>query len=62
MQDGKAFFQWQDQKNLFETAWRLDGKMVAAAMEGHNIAVIDTSKISIPEGRRALTGSTFVLT
>ncbi|KAF8603965.1 WD40 repeat-like protein [Ceratobasidium sp. AG-I] len=60
--DGKAFFQWQDQKNLFETAWRLDGKMVAAAMEGHNIAVIDTSRISVPEGRRALTGGTVVLT
>lgn len=38
----------------------MDGKMVAVAMEGHNIAVIDTSKLEIPPdevkpGQKAIT-------
>lgn len=43
---GKEIFSWQDKDNLFETAWRVDGKMVAAAMENHMIAVVRMDKVN----------------
>jgi hypothetical protein len=49
LQNGKEFFSWKDRDNLFETAWRVDGKMVAAAMENHNIVVVNTKALKVPE-------------
>ncbi|QRV97564.1 F-box-like/WD repeat-containing protein TBL1XR1 [Ceratobasidium sp. AG-Ba] len=47
--NGKEFFSWEDERNLYETAWRVDGKMVAAATESHQIVVINTKALKIPE-------------
>jgi hypothetical protein len=33
---------------LFETAWRVDGKAVAAAMENSMVAVVRMPSITIP--------------
>ncbi|KAH7334520.1 WD40-repeat-containing domain protein [Rhizoctonia solani] len=46
--DGKEFFSWSDKDSLFETAWRVDGKAVAAAMENSMVAVVRMPSISIP--------------
>ncbi|CAE6405142.1 unnamed protein product [Rhizoctonia solani] len=46
--DGKEFFSWSDKESLFETAWRVDGKAVAAAMENSMVAVVRMPSISIP--------------
>ncbi|KAF8711705.1 WD40 repeat-like protein, partial [Rhizoctonia solani] len=46
--DGKEFFSWQDKDALFETAWRVDGKAVAAAMENSMVAVVRMPSITIP--------------
>ncbi|KAG8733175.1 hypothetical protein FRC11_008177 [Ceratobasidium sp. 423] len=46
--DGKEFFSWSDKDSLFETAWRVDGKAVAAAMENSMVAVVRMPSITIP--------------
>ncbi|KAG8774711.1 hypothetical protein FRC12_001859 [Ceratobasidium sp. 428] len=55
--NGKEFFSWEDELNLFETAWRIDGKMVAAAMENHQIVVVNTKALKVPADEPEASGS-----
>ncbi|CAE7194593.1 unnamed protein product [Rhizoctonia solani] len=48
VKDGKEFFSWSDKDALFETAWRFDGKAVAAAMENSMVAVVRMPWVTIP--------------
>ncbi|KAG8689504.1 hypothetical protein FRC08_010918 [Ceratobasidium sp. 394] len=55
--NGVEFFSWEDDLNLFETAWRTDGKMVAAAMENHQIVVVNTKALKVPPDEPEASGS-----
>ncbi|KAG9128157.1 hypothetical protein FRC07_004269 [Ceratobasidium sp. 392] len=55
--DKKEFFSWEDELSLYETAWRIDGKMVAVAMENHQIAVVNIKALNVPPDEPEASGS-----